>query len=92
VEWTPLRDLTIDRGKAREAVEEVKSGMGTHSGYWRSKGADWKDAARQRVAEEKFHQELCDAEGVDYDRVFPPLPGATLIPAAQEAAGDGKTG
>ena len=88
VEWTPLRDLTIDRGKAREAVEEVKSGMGTHSGYWRSKGADWKDAARQRVAEEKFHRELCDAEGVDYDRVFPPLPGATLVPEKQGGSGE----
>lgn len=84
VEWTPLRDLTIDRGKSREAVEEVKSGMGTHSGYWRKKGGDWKDAARQRVAEEKFHMQLCEDEGVPYDRVFPPLPGATVIPQAAE--------
>ena len=86
VEWTPLRDLTIDRGKNREAVDEVKSGMGTHSSYWRRKGGDWKDAARQRVAEEKYHQELCRELGVEYDRVFPPMPGATVIPEKVDPA------
>jgi capsid protein len=86
VEFVPLRDITIDRGKMKQEMDEVKSGMGTHSAYWRRKGGDWQEAARQKVREEKFHQELCEKEGVEYDRVFPPLPGATLIPAAQKSA------
>jgi capsid protein len=80
VSFVPLRDITIDRGReGRMKMDEVASGLSTHSAYHREKGDDWKDVARQLIAETKFHMEQCKEHDVPYSLVFSPRAGQQAL-------------
>lgn len=91
VDFVPMRDITIDRGReGRMKMDEVQSGLATFSSYHREKGEDWKEAAKQRVAETRLHMDLCEAAGVPYSLVFAPRAGqqALLMDQTTPAASD----
>lgn len=84
VDFVPQRDITIDRGReGKMKMEEVALGMSTFSAYHREKGEDWRDEAEQRVAEAKYHMDLCEKMGVPYHAVFAPRSGQAPVEMAQ---------
>lgn len=81
VEFIPQRDLTIDRGRdGRQRLEEIDRGMGTLDDWHRTvSGSSGRAKITARINEVKFQMAQCEAEGVPYERVFPPRAGSAPI-------------
>jgi len=77
VGFTGQRLLTIDRGKeSRARLDEIDAGVGTWEAWEEIDGRNWKDRTKQRIAEWKYAEDECAAQGVDPMRVFPPRAGS----------------
>lgn len=77
VRWRTPKDITIDeRYYHRTWLDRLESGKGTEEEYYGAQGKEWRDEQKQRVIEVKHLMELCDEEGVDYDRVVGRKPGS----------------
>lgn len=79
VEWIGMSSLTID--KSRDSVEarnNVKSGLMTLSSYCQLfNGRNWQEMVHQRVIEQEYVKEICEAHGENPYEVFPSLMEAT---------------
>ncbi len=91
VDFTSLRNLTIDRGQvSRAKLDELSAGVSTLSDWEEMDGRDWKDRGKQRIREVAWLKDECERAGLEYAEVFPPRQGAAAPPPTGEAKKDGE--
>jgi len=62
--------LTVDqRYDEKTAMEQIKMAAGTYADFFGGRGGFWKQKFKQRIAEQKFIEEECEAQGVDVNKV-----------------------
>jgi capsid protein len=87
IHWQGPAKINIDRNLIAQKIAALDSGLTTLQDEHSAMGGNWKAKQRQRVLEVKARMEMCKAEGVPYNIVFPPKAGAPPQDAPEEFSG-----
>lgn len=100
MKWQPTlpSKVTVDaRYDDKTKMEKIRMGAGTYAELYGDDGKGWKEFIRQRVTEQKFFEDECEAQGVEIDKCQiltpngnPPPPTDTFSDSPVPTPKDGK--